>query len=64
MLVKLGLTLVLEDPYIFIANVIIVFFYVDDIIIINYLELVYIKKAINLDQEIKKQWELRELDTS
>lgn len=64
MLVKLGLTLVLEDPYIFIANVIIVFFYVDDIIIINYLELVYIKKAINLDREIKKQWELRELDTS
>ena len=44
-----------EDPYIFITNGIIVFFYVDDIIIVNYLDPYYTKQAAKLDQEIKKQ---------
>jgi hypothetical protein len=34
--VKLGLTLIPEDLYIFITNGIIIFFYINDIIIINY----------------------------
>lgn len=53
MLVKLGFTPVPEDPYIFIGNGIIVFFYIDDIIIVNYLD--YAKQAAQLDQDLKKQ---------
>ncbi|KAJ6047199.1 uncharacterized protein N7446_012033 [Penicillium canescens] len=61
-LVKLGLTPVPEDPCIFTTQGIIVFFYVDDIIMVNHPS--YSKQAATLDQEMKKQWELRELDAS
>ena len=61
-LVKLGLTPVEEDPYIFTTKGIIVFFYVDDIIIVNHPK--QAKEAALLDQNLKKQWELRELDAS
>ncbi|KGO52525.1 hypothetical protein PEX2_081360 [Penicillium expansum] len=63
-LVKLGLIPVPEDPCIFTMDGIIVFFYVDDIIIVNHPDPTYTKKAIQLDLDIKKQWELRELDAS
>ncbi|KAL2695503.1 hypothetical protein AAEP93_000288 [Penicillium crustosum] len=61
-LVKLGLTPVEEDPCIFTTKGIIVFFYVDDIIIVNHPK--QAKEAALLDQNLKKQWELRELDAS
>jgi hypothetical protein len=51
-LIKLGLTLIPKDPYIFIINSIIVFFYINDIIIINYPK--YTKEAAILDKIIKK----------
>ncbi|KAI2732946.1 hypothetical protein CBS147339_9998 [Penicillium roqueforti] len=61
-LVKLGLIPVPEDPCIFVMIGIIVFFYVDDIIIVNHPK--YAKQAMLLDQQMKKHWELRELDAS
>jgi hypothetical protein len=61
-LIKLGLTLIPEDLCIFIIDSIIIFFYIDDIIIINYPE--YAEEAAILDKMMKKQWEMRELDTN
>jgi hypothetical protein len=61
-LIKLGLTPIPEDPCIFIIDGIIVFFYVDDIIIINHPE--YAEEAAILDKMMKKQWEMRELDAN
>jgi hypothetical protein len=52
-LIKLGLTLIPEDPYIFIIDSIIIFFYIDDIIIINHPK--YTEEAAILDKMIKKQ---------
>lgn len=62
MLVKLGLTPIPEDPCIFIKDGIIVFFYVDDIIIVNHPS--YTQQAAKLDDQMKKHWELREFDAS
>ncbi|OQE59396.1 hypothetical protein PENNAL_c0325G00318, partial [Penicillium nalgiovense] len=61
-LVKLGLTPIPEDPCIFVMNGIIVFFYVDDIIIVNHPD--YAEQADQLDDQMKKHWELREFDAS
>jgi hypothetical protein len=52
-LIKLGLTLIPEDLCIFIIDGIIVFFYVDDIIIINHPN--YAEEAAILDKMMKKQ---------
>ncbi|KAG0160097.1 hypothetical protein PDIDSM_7624 [Penicillium digitatum] len=51
-----------EDPCIFTTNGIIVFFYVDDIIIVNHPN--FAKQATKLDQDLKKEWEMRELDAT
>ncbi|CAG8897453.1 unnamed protein product [Penicillium nalgiovense] len=61
-LVKLGLTPIPEDPCIFVKDGIIVFFYVDDIIIVNHPS--YAQQAAKLDDQMKKHWELREFDAS
>lgn len=61
-LVNLRLTPVPEDPCIFTTNGIIVFFYVDDIIIVNHPN--FAKQATKLDQDLKKEWEMRELDAT
>ncbi|KAI1829116.1 hypothetical protein DTO027I6_9863 [Penicillium roqueforti] len=61
-LVKLGLTPIPEDPCIFVMDGIIVFFYVDDIIIVNHPD--HAKQAADLDDQMKKHWELREFDAS
>jgi hypothetical protein len=45
--VKLGLTLILEDLYIFVINGIIIFFYINDIIIVNHPD--YAQKVADLD---------------
>ncbi|KAG0153443.1 hypothetical protein PDIDSM_5296 [Penicillium digitatum] len=46
----------------FTTNGIIVFFYVDDIIIVNHPN--FAKQATKLDQDLKKEWEMRELDAT
>ena len=61
-LVKLGLTPIPEDPCIFVKDGIIVFFYVDDIIIVNHPS--YAQQAAKLDDQMKRHWELREFDAS
>jgi hypothetical protein len=52
-LIKLGLTLIPENLHIFIIDSIIVFFYINDIIIINHPK--YTEEAAILDKIIKKQ---------
>ncbi|KAG0155339.1 hypothetical protein PDIDSM_914 [Penicillium digitatum] len=49
-------------PLHFTTNGIIVFFYVDDIIIVNHPN--FAKQATKLDQDLKKEWEMRELDAT
>ncbi|KGO64395.1 Reverse transcriptase, RNA-dependent DNA polymerase [Penicillium italicum] len=56
---KLGLTQVPEDPCLFTADRIIVFFYVDDIIIVNHPTVR--KEALKLREAIGHEWELRGL---
>ena len=61
-LVLLGFTPVPEDPCIFIKEGIIVFFYVDDIIIVNHPS--YAEQASQVDKDMKKHWEMRDLDAN
>ncbi|KAJ5343424.1 uncharacterized protein N7506_003248 [Penicillium brevicompactum] len=56
---KLGLTQVPEDPCLFTADRIIVFFYVDDIIIVNHPTVR--KEALKLREAIGHEWEIRGL---
>ena len=56
---KLGFTYVPEDPCLFTRDGMIIFFYVDDIIIVYHRS--RLQEALQLKEELKQYWELREM---
>lgn len=56
---KLGLTMVPEDPCLFVRGGIIIFFYVDDIIIVYHRS--KHQEAIQLRHQLERHWELRDM---